>query len=225
MSPALVESSSAAPPALWDPRDNVPESVRGFLEQKQPNNMLAFLNVVQQLKVQKRTGWLDYQMTECESIADHMYRMSIISLLIANPDVNRDRCVRIALVHDMAEALVGDITPVDPIGKDEKHRREEATMRYVCDEIVRPISAAGAREMLADFLEYESIGSLEARYVKDIDKYELLVQCFEYEQAHGGKLNFQEFFVAREWIATPEVSKWADDLIEARRAYFDSLEK
>ena len=224
MSPAIIESSSTAPPALWDPRDNVPESVHGFLSQKKPNNLLAFLNVVQQLKVQKRTGWLDYSMTECESIADHMYRMSIISMLISNPKVNRDRCVRIALVHDMAEALVGDITPVNPIGKDEKHRREEATMRYICDEIVRPISASGAAEMLADFLEYESIGSLEARYVKDIDKYELLVQCFEYEKAHEGKLNFQEFFIAREWIETEEVSQWADDLIALRKEYFDSIQ-
>ena len=29
-----------------------------------------------------------------------------------------------ALVHDMAECIVGDIVPSDPISKEEKHRQE-----------------------------------------------------------------------------------------------------
>ncbi|SMN22575.1 similar to Saccharomyces cerevisiae YGL101W Putative protein of unknown function [Maudiozyma saulgeensis] len=226
MSPAvIVKQPASAATTIWDPRDHIPEEVNGLLNQKHPNYLLAFMNVVHQLKIQKRTGWLDYGMTECESIADHMYRMSILSMLITNPKVNRDKCVRIALVHDMAEALVGDITPVDPIGKDEKHRRELETMKYVCKEIVEPMSSESAREILEDFISYDTIGSLEARYVKDIDKYELLVQCFEYEKIHKGKLNFQEFFIAREWIQTEEVSKWADDLILLRNQFFDSLPK
>jgi len=230
MSPTVIITQPVATgtgesAAVWDPRDHIPDEVNELLNLKQPNYMLAFMNVVHQLKIQKRTGWLDYGMTECESIADHMYRMSILSMLITNPKVNRDKCVRIALVHDMAEALVGDITPVNPIGKDEKHRRELETMKYVCKEIVEPMSPEGAKEILEDFISYDTIGSLEARYVKDIDKYELLVQCFEYEKMHKGKLNFQEFFIAREWIQTEEVSKWADDLITLRKQFFDSLPK
>lgn len=30
-----------------------------------------------------------------------------------------------ALVHDMAECIVGDLTPADAVDKEEKHRREE----------------------------------------------------------------------------------------------------
>lgn len=37
------------------------------------------------------------------------------------------RCIKLALVHDMAECIVGDITPSDNISKAEKHRREEAS--------------------------------------------------------------------------------------------------
>ena len=40
------------------------------------------------------------------------------------------RCSKMALIHDMAEALVGDITPVDGIAKPEKSRRETTTMKY-----------------------------------------------------------------------------------------------
>lgn len=222
--PQLFDSTPSSN-KIWCPQDHIPKEVSALLNEKHPNYMLAFMNVIHQLKIQKRTGWLDYGMTECESIADHMYRMSILSMLITNTKVNRDKCVRIALVHDMAEALVGDITPVNPIGKDEKHRREMETMKYVCNEIVKPMSPLGAQEMLEDFISYDTIGSLEARYVKDIDKYELLVQCFEYEKLHNGKLNFQEFFIARQWIETEEVSKWADDLIELRKQFFESLKE
>lgn len=209
---------------LWDPRDHVPAQVKELLSKPSPHYMLAFLNVIQQLKIQKRTGWLDYNMTECESIADHMYRMSMMSMLITNPEVKRDKCVRIALVHDMAESIVGDITPVNPMGKEEKHRREWETIKYICNEIVEPINPKAAKEIMEDWLAYENIESLEARYVKDIDKYELLVQCFEYEKESNGKLNFQEFFCCYEWIKTEEVLNWANELIEMRNSYFQSLE-
>ncbi|CCF59387.1 hypothetical protein KAFR_0G03550 [Kazachstania africana CBS 2517] len=212
---------------LWEPKDHIPNSVKEFLDLTQPNYLLGLLNVIQQLKIQKRTGWLDYGMSvaESESISDHMYRMSIISMLISNPNVNRDKCMRIALVHDMAEAIVGDITPVDAIGKEEKHRREWETMKYVCNELIKPVSEIAAREIMEAWLDYERIESLEARYVKDIDKYELLVQCFEYEKKHNGKLNFQDFFSTVENIKTDEVIKWTKELISLREKFFASLYK
>lgn len=35
------------------------------------------------------------------------------------------RCMKLALVHDLAECIVGDIAPADNISKAEKHRREK----------------------------------------------------------------------------------------------------
>lgn len=207
----------------WDPRDHIPSTVQQLLNKPSPNYRLAFLNVIQQLKIQKRTGWLDYGMTECESIADHMYRMSCICMMITNPLVNRDKCIRIALVHDMAESIVGDITPVNPIGKKEKSRREWETIKYICEDLVKPISPLTSKEIMEDWLSYENIGSLEARYVKDIDKYELLVQCFEYEQQFQGTKNFDEFFQVVELIKTEEVKKWVNELVTLRDEYFKSL--
>ncbi len=34
------------------------------------------------------------------------------------------RCIRMALVHDLAESIVGDWTPYDGVSKVEKYRRE-----------------------------------------------------------------------------------------------------
>ena len=38
-----------------------------------------------------------------------------------------------SLVHDMAECIVGDITPSCPVDKEEKHKRERVMRMY--DEI------------------------------------------------------------------------------------------
>lgn len=201
---------------VWKPQDHVPEELQNILSKKHPNYVLAFLNIVQQLKLQKRTGWLDHNITPCESISDHMYRMGVTSMMIKDPKVNRDKCVRIALVHDIAEALVGDITPFDGVSKEEKHRREWETIQYLCQEFIRPYNEIAAKEIMEHWLEYENISSLEARYTKDIDKYEMLVQAFEYEREYGSKVDLNQFWSAMSSIKTDEVKGWADDLYKLR---------
>ena len=44
-----------------------------------------------------------------ESIADHMYRMSMLAMLITDPSINKDRLVKICLVHDLGESIVGEL--------------------------------------------------------------------------------------------------------------------
>ena len=39
--------------------------------------------------------------------------------------------MKLALVHDMAESIVGDVTPFDGISKTEKHKMEEAGLFYL----------------------------------------------------------------------------------------------
>ena len=41
------------------------------------------------------------------------------------------RCIKISLVHDMAESIVGDITPSDNVSKDDKHRMEREAMEKI----------------------------------------------------------------------------------------------
>ncbi len=44
-----------------------------------------------------------------------------------DPVVNKDRLVKVCLVHDLAEAVVGDITPYDGVSKEEKRKLEEVS--------------------------------------------------------------------------------------------------
>ncbi|KAG5438151.1 hypothetical protein PCANB_003002 [Pneumocystis canis] len=78
-------------------------------------SILPFLHILENLKTTPRTGWLKFKIENPESIASHIYRVSIISMLCTISSINRDKCIKMALIHDMAESLVGDITPFDKI--------------------------------------------------------------------------------------------------------------
>lgn len=99
----------------------MPSAAKSNLEGK-----LELMHLIEQLKLQKRTGWVRQGVDGPESIADHMYRMAVLSLLSEeDEDLDVGRCVQMAVVHDLAEASVGDITPFDGISKEAKQKLEE----------------------------------------------------------------------------------------------------
>lgn len=123
-----------------------------------------------------------------------------------------------ALVHDMAESLVGDITPVDKsVTKAEKARREAATMDYIEQTLLRnvPGGAISGPEIRRIFQEYEDSETLESKFVHDVDKIELLLQMVEYEREHGKDLS--EFAHVANRITLPEVKEWADAIMTERK--------
>src|SRR5437868_10772352 len=92
---------------------------------------IDFLRAVMQLKTLRRAGWVRCGVEPCESVAEHTFGVAIFALLLpklSNLSVNRERCVALALVHDLAESIVGDLTPHDPISTEEKFRRESEAM-------------------------------------------------------------------------------------------------
>lgn len=66
-----------------------------------------------------------YQVPEPETVACHMYRMAVLTMTIEDSSLDLSRCLRMALIHDLGEAIVGDITPRCGVPSDVKHRMEE----------------------------------------------------------------------------------------------------
>mmetsp|Transcript_11973 Transcript_11973/g.24379 ORF Transcript_11973/g.24379 Transcript_11973/m.24379 type:complete len:334 (-) Transcript_11973:1258-2259(-) len=178
--------------------------------------ILEFLLLCGRLKTTKRAGWLYHGVDLPESISDHMYRMAIMAMLVpSHLGLRSERLVKLALVHDMAEAVVGDITPRDGVPKAEKHHREKKVVLDIRDRILA--NSAVGEEIFDLWMEYETGATDEARVVKDIDKLELLVQAFEYETAQGHDLS--EFFDSvRGKLSTPIVLDWAKELEKLRIA-------
>ncbi|KAB8257016.1 hypothetical protein BDV32DRAFT_128226 [Aspergillus pseudonomiae] len=183
---------------------------------------IPFFHLLERLKTTKREGWRRFGI-EGESISDHMYRMSVMTMLAPPslaPRLNLPHCMKMALIHDMAESLVGDITPVDNVNKEEKARREAEVMNYITKNLLGgvPGGILTGDEVMKVFQEYEDNETLESKYVHDIDKMELLLQMVEYERTHD--VDLSEFCHVATRVQLPEIKEWAAAVLQEREAFW-----
>ncbi|XP_030830246.1 HD domain-containing protein 2-like [Strongylocentrotus purpuratus] len=171
---------------------------------------LKFLQFVNDIKIQPRRGWQLRGLSNVESVSDHMYQMSVMAMMITDKmGLDKNRCVQMALVHDMAECIVGDITPVDGVSKEEKHRREKETM----DKLSKLAGPEAGQELYELWKEYEEQSSPEARFVKDLDRFEMISQAFQYEKRENKPGLLQEFFDSTQGkFNHPLVKEWVEEL-------------
>jgi putative hydrolase of HD superfamily len=135
--------------------------------------------------------------------------------LAARLDIQR--CIKMALIHDMAEALVGDITPVDGVAKGEKNRRESTTMDYFVNKLLGKVNGGvTGQEIRAIWQEYEDAMTEESKFVHDVDKIELILQMVEYEREHECKLDLGEFSWVSTRIELAEVKEWGNTVLKER---------
>ncbi|KAJ1732298.1 hypothetical protein LPJ61_002110 [Coemansia biformis] len=176
------------------------------------SSVIDFLSIVERLKRTKRTGWVNSGIAGPESVADHMFRMGIMAMLIDDESLDRTRCIKMCIVHDLAEALVGDITPFDGITKEEKRKLERNGMRDIVDTLG---TSAVAHEIESLWLEYEDSVTSEAKLVHDLDKCEMIQQAMEYEKSDGKRLD--SFFNSTRGIFShPQVRSWVEEIYRRR---------
>jgi putative hydrolase of HD superfamily len=182
---------------------------------------VPFFHLLERLKTTKRAGWRRFGIEDCESISDHMYRMSILTMMAPaslTAKLDLAKCCRMALIHDMAESLVGDITPVDPVSKEEKSRRESTTMDYICTNLLGKFNGGlNGQEVRKIWQEYEDSETPESLFVHDVDKIELLLQMVEYERTNKCELDLGEFTWVAQKIQSDEVKGWAEQVFKERQ--------
>lgn len=172
-------------------------------------NIINFLHKIGELKKLKRTGWVLHKVPNPESVADHIFRVSIMAILFSGKlGFDKDKCVKMAVVHDLAEALSGDITPSDGISLKEKHEIEKKSMEQLTGKIEDT-------EIMKLWEEYEKMETPEAKFVYELDKLEMLIQAYEYEKEHG--TNLQDFWnMHKDKIKNEELKKICEKLFESR---------
>jgi putative hydrolase of HD superfamily len=183
-------------------------------------DLLDFFQICGQLKVTKRTGWVNNRVAGPESVSDHMYRMALMSFVATEQPLDKDKCIKLALAHDLAEALVGDIVASGPEASAEKHRLENEAMLSILSTLNN--SRVG-HELVALWREYEEQRTPEAQFVKDLDKLEMLVSAFEYERAQGLRLDsFWDSTVGK--IRHPRAAAVESELRDRRKAMLAARE-
>lgn len=126
------------------------------------------------LKDLKRSGWLMKNVNNPESVADHSYGVALLSLLLAPEHLDKNKCLKLAIVHDLQECLVGDYTFRDKITQKEKFCLEQDAVKKLAESLNFP-------ELIDLFAEYEARQTPESRFVKDIDRLEAVMQAKYYD--------------------------------------------
>lgn len=152
---------------------------------KKLNNLIALLG---QIKDLPRSGWLCKKVENPETVADHSLGLALLVLLFTPDNLDRDKCLRLAVVHDLAEAKIGDFTPFDDISREEKRRLEQRAQAEVVQELVQ-------MELAELFKEYEENTTAEARFVHDLDRLEAVLQAKYYEDNNRAAENLLPEFI------------------------------
>ena len=176
--------------------------------------MLTLLVELQRLKRLDRTGWtLRGLPTGTESVGAHSFGVAVTAMMLADEirrqgvEVDLEKTIRIALLHDWAEARVGDMPRTASIYFGADVRREAELSAF--NDMVSPLGSGS--EYLKLYEEYELRESLEARLVKAADVIDLLIEVLALERA--GARGLDEFWEVAE---QPEfqLSGSARDIVE-----------
>ncbi len=146
--------------------------------------MIDALITSYQLKDEVRTGWRLRGIADPESVADHSWGTAYLVLLYAEESgVERSRALEIALVHDLAEAITGDI-PTRVAGIDDARRKEAkaAREREAMAAVLAGYAPASAARVHELWQEYEENRSDEARFVRDMNLVDMCIQACAYER-------------------------------------------
>ena len=164
-------------------------------------DIIELLHKIGKLKDLKRTGWVLRKVPNPESVADHSFRTSIMALLLADKlKLDNNKCVQMALIHDISESLAGDITPHDKITEDEKHNLEKKAIQSLFKDV-------NGNNIMELWNEYEEKKSPEAKFIYELDKIEMLLQAFEYEQKYKDEdIDLSEFWTyVEERVKEPKI--------------------
>jgi len=140
--------------------------------------VLDFLRAAERLKATHRSAYTSEG--QQESVAEHTWRLCLMAMVLAPefPDVDLAKLVKICLVHDLGEAVGGDVPAPEQArrraaglatgkGKDERH--DLLTL-------LEPLPPRLGSEIAELWDEYEAGETAEARLAKALDKLETIMQ-------------------------------------------------
>ncbi|MFZ8770498.1 HD domain-containing protein [Vibrio harveyi] len=134
--------------------------------------ILTFLREAEQLKNTLRTAWTSSG--RHESTAEHTWRLCLLAMLVAEhyPHLDSLKVLKLCVVHDLAEAVSGDISALEQHDGLDKSALELADLK----QLIAPLDASLQKDLLELWLEYDSATTAEARLTKALDKLETILQ-------------------------------------------------
>jgi putative hydrolases of HD superfamily len=177
------------------------------------DQLVRFWEFAARLKAEPRRGWLKkLRLQRIESVADHSFALSLLCLLEGERrSYNVERLLKLALLHDLEEAITGDLTPQDKESREknvvraEKISAREQLLSYFPEENQRAY-----RELWS---ELENEKSKEAQLVHELDRLEMALQANEYAKGGIEATKLKEFYESsRAAIKDPKLKRLLDEI-------------
>jgi len=188
------------------------------MDRKKIEKILDLFEHFERLKNTPRTGYTYFGIKHPESVAEHSYMVSFISMVLAlllkdeGMDIDVEKTLMMAILHEsgevhrMARKYIGNETV--------EHAEEKAA------EDLFSLLPDNVKKKITDvYLEFNRRESNEAVLVTSADKLELLF--FAYLLEKWGHTNLEAFFEHRgnlDMIKNPLARNLVDVLFEKRRA-------
>lgn len=112
-------------------------------------------------------------------MAEHTYGVALLAFLVGGHlGMDPGPLLSMALVHDLAEALTGDVIPRDGVAAAVKKRREEEALAIMCADL----HPREAQAILTLWRRFEFGDDPEARLLRELDRLDIALQALAYEE-------------------------------------------
>ncbi|MHA1655083.1 MAG: HD domain-containing protein [Candidatus Heimdallarchaeota archaeon] len=165
--------------------------------------ILSFCMEALRLKRMLRNGWVfsGVAAAEVESVADHSYMVSLLAMLIAlheqekEKKIDLEKVLIMALIHDLSESVSQDIDRrIAKFAPEEFTAFKKKLDKQALAFLLEKLSPGMQTKLSAIFEEYQQQQSPEARIVSEADRLETIFQLKEYIMLGKQRENFSEFY-------------------------------
>ena len=148
-------------------------------------SLIDFLRVMERLKDAPRHCWTTGGRRE--SVAEHSWRVALMAMLMKDefPELDIDRVIRMCLVHDIGEAVTGDIPTF------QKTDGDRVVEDRAVDSLIGRLPEPWPGQLRALFDEMEALETPEAKLYKALDRMEAIQSHNESDPATWLPLEYE----------------------------------
>jgi putative hydrolase of HD superfamily len=201
-------------------------------------NLIRFSIEIGKLKKVQRRGWVIRGIKNAESIASHCYVAALLVWIFAKQKrLNQEVLILMALLHDVFASVIGDTTPYDKILRVSKNKKKlfetlpwlgspegkrllslenMETDSKALDKVVSFLPPNLRNEAKYFWLEYKTGVSREARFARQVDRIESVIQAMEYQKENKSMPVRAFWLELKELIDDPLLA----DFVEHLDVYF-----
>jgi putative hydrolase of HD superfamily len=208
-------------------------------------DLINFFHQVGKLKDMPRRGWVINNIKNPESIADHVFRASLMAWILGSKKkLNIERVLKTALIHDICEVYAGDATPYDSILpknakarkelmktwprlsekdkkklREKKYKKEKGSLEKITKDLPKELSD----EIRHLWFDYEKGLTKEGRFFKQADRLENFLQAMEYHKKYKNPPQGPWWEWAREFFDEPVSLEFIEEI--AKKFHHSGLKK